>query len=151
MVKARASGSKVYLYLMKKGRQARHCIPRNSCYSFVYCIKIVVLSVICCVREKGTLQRIFRICSSMESGHLAIRVNSDVFIRYKIGFIRPKLPLLCKLVIYNSTMKCSLSLSLSSKLSQILDPSHKTDLEFWDCFGKQKKKKRSYKQRNTVH
>ena len=31
MIKARASGSKVYLYFMKKGRQARHRIPRNSC------------------------------------------------------------------------------------------------------------------------
>ena len=31
MIKARASGLKVYLYFMKKGRQARHCIPRNSC------------------------------------------------------------------------------------------------------------------------
>ena len=31
MIKARASGSKVYLYFMKKGRQARHCIPRDSC------------------------------------------------------------------------------------------------------------------------
>ena len=31
MIKARASGSKVYLYFMKKGRKARHCIPRNSC------------------------------------------------------------------------------------------------------------------------
>ena len=31
MIKARASGSKVYLYFMKKGRQARHHIPRNSC------------------------------------------------------------------------------------------------------------------------
>ena len=30
MIKARASGSKVYLYFMKKGRQARHRIPRNS-------------------------------------------------------------------------------------------------------------------------
>ena len=29
---ARASGSKVYLYFMKKGRQARHRIPRTSCY-----------------------------------------------------------------------------------------------------------------------
>ena len=28
---ARASGSKVYLYFMKKGRQARHRIPQNSC------------------------------------------------------------------------------------------------------------------------
>ena len=33
MIKARASGSKVYLYFMKKGRQARHRIPWNSCYS----------------------------------------------------------------------------------------------------------------------
>ena len=33
MTKARASGSKVYLYFMKKGRQARHRIPRNSCFS----------------------------------------------------------------------------------------------------------------------
>ena len=32
MIKARASGSKVYLYFMKKGRQARHRIPRNSCF-----------------------------------------------------------------------------------------------------------------------
>ena len=32
MIKARASGSKVYLYFMKKGRQARHRILRNSCY-----------------------------------------------------------------------------------------------------------------------
>ena len=31
MIKARASVSKVYLYFMKKGRQARHRIPRNSC------------------------------------------------------------------------------------------------------------------------
>ena len=31
MIKARASGSKVNLYFMKKGRQARHRIPRNSC------------------------------------------------------------------------------------------------------------------------
>ena len=31
MIKARASGSKVYLYFMKKSRQARHRIPRNSC------------------------------------------------------------------------------------------------------------------------
>ena len=31
MIKARASGSKVYLYFMKKGRQARHRIQRNSC------------------------------------------------------------------------------------------------------------------------
>ena len=35
MIKARASGSKVYLYFMKKGRQARHRIPRNSCLSIV--------------------------------------------------------------------------------------------------------------------
>ena len=34
MIKARASGSKVYLYFMKKGRQARHRIPRNSCLHF---------------------------------------------------------------------------------------------------------------------
>ena len=34
MIKARASGSKVYLYFMKKGRQARHRIPRNSCSVF---------------------------------------------------------------------------------------------------------------------
>ena len=32
MIKARASGSKVYLYFVEKGRQARHRIPRNSCY-----------------------------------------------------------------------------------------------------------------------
>ena len=32
MVKARASGSKVYLYFIKKGRQARHRIPRYSCF-----------------------------------------------------------------------------------------------------------------------
>ena len=34
MIKARASGSKVCLYFMKKGRQARHRIPRNSCFPF---------------------------------------------------------------------------------------------------------------------
>ena len=34
MIKARASGSKVYLYFMKKGRQERHRIPRNSFGSF---------------------------------------------------------------------------------------------------------------------
>ena len=33
MIKARALGSKVYLYFMKKGRQVRHRIPRNSCCS----------------------------------------------------------------------------------------------------------------------
>ena len=32
MIKARASGSKVYLYFMKKGRQVRHRIPWNSCF-----------------------------------------------------------------------------------------------------------------------
>ena len=31
MIEARASCSKVYLYFMEKGRQARHRIPRNSC------------------------------------------------------------------------------------------------------------------------
>ena len=36
MIKARASGSKVNLYFMKKGRQARHRIPRNSCFFFYY-------------------------------------------------------------------------------------------------------------------
>ena len=30
MIKARASGSEVYLHFMTKGRQARHRIPRNS-------------------------------------------------------------------------------------------------------------------------
>ena len=35
MTKARASGSKVYLYFMKKGRQARHRIPQNSCFVLV--------------------------------------------------------------------------------------------------------------------
>ena len=34
MIKARASGSKVYLYFMKKGRQVRHRIPRNSSFFF---------------------------------------------------------------------------------------------------------------------
>ena len=33
---ARASGSKVYLYFMKKGRQARHRIPRNSLYLLLF-------------------------------------------------------------------------------------------------------------------
>ena len=32
---ARASGSKVYLYFMKKGRQARHRIPRNSLFFII--------------------------------------------------------------------------------------------------------------------
>ena len=32
MIEARASGSKVYLCFMKKGRQVRHGIPRNSCF-----------------------------------------------------------------------------------------------------------------------
>ena len=31
MIKAKASGSKVYLYFMKKGRQARQRNPRNAC------------------------------------------------------------------------------------------------------------------------
>ena len=35
MIKTRASGSKVYFYFMKKGRQARHRIPRNSCLKFI--------------------------------------------------------------------------------------------------------------------
>ena len=34
MIKARASGSKVYPYFMKKGRQARHRILRNSCLPY---------------------------------------------------------------------------------------------------------------------
>ena len=38
MIKAKASGSKVYLYFMKKGRQARHRIPRNSCYLYSACM-----------------------------------------------------------------------------------------------------------------
>ena len=39
MITARASGSKVYLYFMKKGRQARHRIPRNSCYDMTLSIE----------------------------------------------------------------------------------------------------------------
>ena len=35
MIKVRASGSEVYLCFMKKGRQARHRIPRNSCAAFI--------------------------------------------------------------------------------------------------------------------
>ena len=35
MIKARASGSKVNLYFMKKGRQARHCILRNSWFLYL--------------------------------------------------------------------------------------------------------------------
>ena len=47
MIKARASGSKVYLYFMKKGRQARHRIPRNSCFVvfflfFFYCLNATI-------------------------------------------------------------------------------------------------------------
>ena len=36
MITARASGSKLYLYFMKKGRQARHRIPRNSCPGLLF-------------------------------------------------------------------------------------------------------------------
>ena len=37
MLKARASGLKVYVYFMTKGRQARHRIPRNSCVTiYIY-------------------------------------------------------------------------------------------------------------------
>ena len=38
MIKARASGSNVYLNFMKKGRQARHRIPQNSCICISDCI-----------------------------------------------------------------------------------------------------------------
>ena len=44
MIKARASGSKVYLYFMKKGRQARHRIPRNSCIYF-FIVKVIYIYI----------------------------------------------------------------------------------------------------------
>ena len=44
MIKARASGSKVYLYFMKKGRQARHRIPRNSCFKRERCMYMYLRS-----------------------------------------------------------------------------------------------------------
>ena len=31
-----------------------------------------------------------------------------------------------------------------------LDPSHKMDLDIWDCFGRKKQKPLSYNRRNTV-
>ena len=46
MIKARASGSKAYLYFMKKGRQARHRIPRNSCDDNAPCYKVSMLESI---------------------------------------------------------------------------------------------------------
>ena len=48
MIKARASGSKVYLYFMKKGRQARHRILRNSCF------KASGVLPVCVLRTDGT-------------------------------------------------------------------------------------------------
>ena len=54
MIKAKASGSKVYLYFMKKGRQARHRIPRNSCSQLypthsrlVYDLTETILAILC--------------------------------------------------------------------------------------------------------
>ena len=50
MIKARASGSKVYLYFMKKGRQARHRIPRNSCFVILFNTTNAFLKII--IRSK---------------------------------------------------------------------------------------------------
>ena len=50
MIKARASGSKDYLYFMKKGRQARHRIPRNSCFIFNLFILLFLFSIWICLR-----------------------------------------------------------------------------------------------------
>ena len=54
MIKARASGSKVYLCFMKKGRQARHRIPRNSCWEdFLFKESKQEVTKIVCLRRHG--------------------------------------------------------------------------------------------------
>ena len=55
MIKARASGSKVYLYFMKKGRQARHRIPRNSCYMKTLKIKVRAGHMVKCLFDSVKL------------------------------------------------------------------------------------------------
>ena len=49
MIKARASGSKVYLYFMKKGRLARHRIPRNSCFLSTWSDGVIIIIIIICI------------------------------------------------------------------------------------------------------
>ena len=57
MIKARASGTKVYLYFMKKGRQARHGIPRNSCFKKL--IGSYICYIVKCLFVRGISLHIF--------------------------------------------------------------------------------------------
>ena len=86
MIKARASGSKVYLYFMKKGRQARHRIPRNSCiylsiYLLVY-FEFLLLYLNC----EGFF--IFTKCnekSSTKHGYILRRFRENIVMCLSIG------------------------------------------------------------------
>ena len=60
MIKARASGSKVYLYFMKKSRQARHRILRNSCVH-----KLIPIQKANAWKRVITQPKIYKICSNI--------------------------------------------------------------------------------------
>ena len=78
MIKARASGSKVYLYFMKKGRQARHRIPRNSCFN---CILLTYdQGSYCSLMIKGLSK------NQMQSNKLHFTVDKYICISHKRVF-----------------------------------------------------------------
>ena len=88
MIKARASGSKVYLYFMKKGRQVRHRIPRNSCFFLSSCFNprqiyflLKYFNLIYCVLSlKGVeiVQMIVKMANSVDTDQTAPREQSDL-------------------------------------------------------------------------
>ena len=77
MIKARASGSKVYLYFMKKGRQARHRIPRNSCFFIfiVFCIEILVTNMADPDQTPHSVapEQVCTVCIIPQNGHLVYK------------------------------------------------------------------------------
>ena len=69
MIKGRASGSKVYLYFMKKGTQARHRISRNSCCCFTEQIIKFTFHLHDAKAYRLTAKSAFCVLNKMQWGH----------------------------------------------------------------------------------
>ena len=65
MIKARASGSKVYLYFMKKGRQAKHRFPQNSCLLKYHGLPNLIIII---GTSTITVLKIVQVCFSSSPG-----------------------------------------------------------------------------------
>ena len=78
-------------------------------------------------------------------GLLAVLGQIPYLFGYNTGFSLSKSIQIIKSVLFNFAVIRVLPFLNNPK---DLDPSYKTDLDFWDCFGR--KKTPSYKRRNTV-